>query len=187
MTAIRPLLLVLLATACATTYLAWIDNTSTDSMPSVRKHVDRNRIVAASVAPSVAASTASVAAAAPLADVPRADLFRLPEWRLGARAPSGDEALPTFDPALPPDTVTPPRPTLEISAIWQDSRGVMVMLNHADASRIACSGCDAPGSLQPGQHWRGYRLNAVGPTGANITELATGQRRDLFIERYPAD
>lgn len=185
MTAIRPLLLVLLATACATTYLAWIDNTGTDSVPSVRKHVDRNRIVAASVSASVAASAA---ASAPLPDVPRADLFRLPEWRLGARAPSGDEALPTFDPALPPDTVTPPpRPTLEISAIWQDSRGVMVMLNHTDASRIACSGCDAPGSLQPGQHWRGYRLNAVSPTGASITELATGQRRELFIERSSAD
>ncbi|RZT31261.1 hypothetical protein [Cupriavidus agavae] len=172
MTFSRPLLALLVVTACATAYVAWLDGSTLEETPVPRA---ARGAVRPAPAPAVTPPDLSVA-------TPHPDLFRRPGWRLGAMQALPEDESP--DPLLPPVNDAPPArrpPAISATAIWQDTRGVMVVLEAGGASRIACADCTAPGSLQPGQGWRGYRLDAIEAEGARVTELSTGRRLHLTV------
>lgn len=170
----RPLRYALVATVCASLYVAWTDRSSSE--PESLAATSAQRPIA------VAAPAGKPAQAAAAQDVPdRVDLFAAPGWRLGAMAPSSglpDDAGLLVDDAMPRK---PAPAVIEASAIWRDARGVMVVLTRGKSERIACRSCTAPGRLRPGEKWDGYRLDAVDGSGATVTELSTGRRIRLGV------
>lgn len=178
----RPLRYALIATVCASLYVAWMDRSSTApesfASASARGTPEVTATAGGTVKPA-SANTPQVAQVAQ-AENSNVDLFAAPGWRLGAMVPSG--GLPD-DAGLPLDAMPrkPAPAVIEASAIWRDARGVMVVLTRGESERIACRACTAPGRLRPGERWDGYRLDAVDGSGATVTELSTGRRIRLGV------
>jgi len=169
----RSLQCLLVATVCASLYAAWIGQS--DEAANATDAARRQP------APARAPQTPSghvVETPEPRRSV---DLFAPPGWRLGAMTPSL-EPYAEADPARAAESAgATARASLEASAIWRDTRGVMVVLTLGEATRIACEQCATPGRLRPGERWKGYRLDAIDASGATVTDLSTGNRMHLGV------
>ncbi|MBV8272077.1 MAG: hypothetical protein JO067_07370 [Cupriavidus sp.] len=168
----RPLQYVLLASICATIYAAWIDLTDDTVAPAGQRAP-----AGVGKPPSLASSSlAPDATSHAEAEVRAVDLFAAPAWRFDVMAASRGEPDRNDAHVAEPQ---PAPPIIEASAVWQDARGVIVVINHGQATRLACDGCNVPGSLRPGNRWNGYRLDAVKASGVTVTQLSTGRRLHL--------
>jgi len=166
----RPLQYVLLASICATFYVAWIDQTDDAPAPASQPApADIGK-------PQLRADQETDVARNAVGEVHAVDLFAAPAWRFDGMTaspgePDGNDARVAESP--------PAAPGIEASAVWRDARGVIVVINHGQDTRIACDGCNVPGSLRPGDRWSGYRLDAVKVSGVTVTQLSTGRRLHL--------
>jgi len=170
----RPLQYVLLASVCATIYAAWIDLTG-DTAPAPVERQARTAPGRPQHPAPAGPDLAHAATAANIDPTNAVDLFTAPGWRFDT-TPAALPAGPDLD---APATPQPQRPAIEVAAIWRDANGVKVVVNHGQATRIACDGCSLPGSWKPGSQWNGYRLETVEATGVSVTELSTGKRLPL--------
>ncbi|KAI3591113.1 hypothetical protein D9X30_3794 [Cupriavidus sp. U2] len=169
----RSLQCLLVATVCASLYAAWIGRS--DDAASTTDAAIRQTL------PASAPATPSRHIAETPEPSRSVDLFAPPGWRLGAMTPSL-EPYAEADPARAAESArVTARADLEASAIWRDTRGVMVVLTLGEATRIACEQCATPGRLRPGERWKGYRLDAIDASGATVTDLSTGNRLHLGV------